>query len=150
MIEFLDSAAGLALTLTTLCTIVGGLVYRKLRPWLHDREKDRIAQRDALIGRPAIMDSITGAEIAPALPGIGHRMATMEGAVAELIRSSQRHEAHEAHLAHLDARADGHDHDIAELRSQTVERIVTKAESTAAWKAMEAATLADPDREADQ
>ena len=140
MFDFLDTASGLALTLLTLATVIAGLYVKKLRPWLQQRESDRIAQRDALIGRPPIYDSITKKEIVPALPGIGQRMNTIEAAVAELVRSNQRHEAHEAHLA-------VHDREIADLKNASVERVVTKAESAAAWRAMEAAALAQPDQE---
>jgi len=115
------------------------------RPRLQQRERDRIAQRDALIGRPPIYDSITRKEISPALPGIGQRMANTEGqmaviaeAVADLVKSNQRHESHEAHLA-------VHDREIADLKQARVERVVTKAESIAAYQAMEAAALAKPD-----
>lgn len=135
----------------TTGAILGGLALlgaiaswvRWLRPRWKERELDRIAQRDALIGRPPVYDSITRKEISPALPGIGQRMATMENAVAELAASNQRHESHEAHLAL-------HDREIADLKSAQVERIVTKAESAAAWRAVEAAALASPDETPDQ
>ena len=62
------------------------------------RAKSRVvATVDTIAGREAITDSITGRELAPAIPSIGERMATHEGrldrmveAVAEIARNHQR------------------------------------------------------------
>lgn len=138
----ITETTGALLGVIALLGAVAGWV-KWLRPKLHARELDRVAQRDALIGRPPVLDSITGKVLAPALPGIGQRMDTIETSVAELARSSQRHEAHEAHLAR-------HDDQIAALETGSVERVVSKAESAAAWRAMEAAALAQPDETSDE
>ena len=138
----ITETTGALLGVIALLGAVAGWV-KWLRPKLYARELDQVAQRDALIGRPPVLDSITGKVLAPALPGIGQRMDTIETAVAELVRSKERHEAHEAHLAR-------HDDQIAALEAGSVERVVSKAESAAAWRAMEAAALAQPDETSDE
>ena len=143
----LSAAVTLTLGLVALVTAVAGWV-RWARPRMQQRERDRIAQRDALIGRPPVYDSITRKEISPALPGIGQRMASMESVVSDLVRSNLRHEAHELQLqSHADQLAT-HEREIADLQQARVERVVTKAESIAAYKAMEAAANATPDEDA--
>jgi hypothetical protein len=132
VVDSTQAVVGLTLGIIALGGVLSRWYFKKLRPALHERERDRIAQRDVLVGRPAVPDSIVpGKFIAPALPGIGQRMDTIEAAVAELARSNQRHEAHEAHLAR-------HDREIADLAASAMERIVGKVESVAAWQAVEA------------
>lgn len=139
MIENLNTATGLALSLCALLAIVAGWM-RWARPRIKKTREDGAAIRDAILGRDPIVDSITKKEIAPALPGIGQRMATVEQALVTFAQN--QHD-----LEELRRRVDAHDADIAALKSGSVERIVTKAESAAAWRAMEAAALATPDQE---
>lgn len=134
MLDSANSFVALLLGIAGVVTIALTLsrwYFKTLKPRHLEKERDRIAQRDVLVGRPAVPDSITGKILAPALPGIGQRMDTIEQAVAELARSNQRHEAHEAHLAR-------HDREIADLAAGAMERIVGKVESVAAWQAVEA------------
>lgn len=135
-----NAAVTLILGVIALVTAFASWV-KWARPRLQERERDRIAQRDALIGRPPVFDSITRKEISPALPGIGQRMASVEVAIAQLAESNLRHHAHEQHLAK-------HDEQIAELQQARIERIVTRAESAAAWRAVEA--VANPAVDEDQ
>ena len=89
------------------------------------------AVTDAILGRDALVDSITGREIAPALPGMGVRMAhqeqQMEAITLAVTRLASQHEA-----------LTDHERRIKALEDSAVERVVTRAESAAAWRAVEA------------
>lgn len=101
----------------------------KWRAFIHDVA----AGRDALVGRDAIHDPLSGTQIAPALPGVGKRMETIEAALVV--------------LADNQAVLINHEERILALEQAAVERIVTRAESGAAYSAMEAAFRShdDPD-----
>lgn len=90
---------------------------------------------DSILGRPAVIDTITGKELAPALPGIGQRMDTVERAVIALA---------DQHL-----KLDDHEGRIKALEEAAVERVVTRAESAQAWQTMEAAIKATPEEDTD-
>lgn len=99
---------------------------------------DAVAVRDSILGRPALVDSITGEERAPALPGIGVRMAHQEKqmsllteAVATLAESHVRIEHVESEVRDLTGR-------VTLLEEASVERVVNRADSAAAWRAVEA------------
>lgn len=108
---------------------------------------DLRALRDAILGRDAVRDSITNEVKIPPLPGIGMRMAHQEAMSLE--QSERLAELTRALTTLVDQgrRLDEHDGRLAALESAAVERVVSKAESAAAWRAMEAATLAKPDDE---
>lgn len=131
-----------------LATVFGSLVaglaviwggWRKwIKPWVGSVARTWVALRDSLIGREAQHDSITGREIQPALPGIGVRMEAVETNVGRLIelvagqhRQDERLDEHEAALTE-------HGNRLKQLEDGTIERIATKAESVAAWKAVAA------------
>ena len=165
MIDSLNAWLAAGLTLTAIVGAVASWLkwlgpQRKARAEKRaERERDRVAQRDVLLGRDPVKDSITNEVIAPALPGIGKRMASQE---LESTRQSQQlteitralttlAESHKHQLVQ-DARLDRHDSDLRDLRADVsrldaayVERIVTKAESAQAWRAVEAAHNATPD-----
>lgn len=97
--------------LTAAAAAVGVLAgwLRWIRPrWRHLRG-EAIAARDQLLGRDEIVDSITGRQIAPPLPGVGVRLETQEhllaevvGAVRQLADTSQRLDDHEQRLERLE------------------------------------------------
>lgn len=138
----------------TLATIFGSVIvglgalwggWRKwLRPKVHQGRSTWISVRDSLVGREAQHDSITGREIQPALPSLGVRMESMERAavetnetlkhVVELVRSQQQQDQHIAN----------HEKRITALEDGTIERIAAKAESVAAWRAVEAVAKSAP------
>jgi hypothetical protein len=104
--------------------------FKWVRPTLGGVKDDAVAIRDTLVGRPAVLDSITGAEISPAVPSIGQRqanqeaqMALMAGAISELAINARRVDSLEKRVTRIE---EGH-----------LERIVTKAEAIAMWNAME-------------
>lgn len=124
----------------TLVTIAGGILALLLAVlgwlrWLRPRVRKAISRTgaalDTIAGREAIVDNITGRELAPALPSIGKRMESVEGSVAQLVEviKSQHQQ---------DRRLDDHDHRIKQLEDGTIERIAGKAESVATWRAVEA------------
>jgi hypothetical protein len=131
--DFISDADLLSKLLATLVGLMTAVFafFRWVRPRVKRAASDIQAGRDALIGREAIYDSITGKELVPALPGIGVRMSTNEAqltvladAVAKLADNHDRLNDHEARIKHLE--------------EGLVERVVTRAESTAAWRAVEA------------
>lgn len=91
---------------------------------------DAVKIRDSIIGRPAMVDSITGEEKSPALPGIGQRMDTVERAVATL---ADQHRV-----------LDDHEDRLKRLEVASAERIVNRSDSAQAWRAMTAAIEATP------
>ncbi len=120
---------------TVLALIYGFL--RWVRPGARALAKDFRAGRDALIGRDAIHDSITGVERVPALPGIGVRMDTTENQMAMLTTAV-------AKIADSHVMAEDHERRITKLEEAAVERVVARAESAAAWRAIEAVASTPP------
>lgn len=130
-----SATTGLALSLCALLAVLGGWL-RWIRPRWRNGRREITAVRDAILGREAQFDSITGKEISPALPGMGVRMAHQEQQM-ELITSAV------ARLAETHERLENHESRIKKLEDAAVERVVARAESAAAWRAMEAAHLAE-------
>lgn len=84
--DLLTNFDALSETLIGVGALLGLFVgfWRWVRPRTKRVAADANAVRDVLLGRDAIFDSITGRELAPALPGIGQRTATLEHAVTQL------------------------------------------------------------------
>ncbi len=123
-----------------IIAILGAVVahFRWVRPKYRRGRDMFVAGRDSLIGRPAIVDTITGKELSPALPGIGNRMENVEQNQIET-RDALRHIAAVMEGQQIqDRRIDDHETRLHALEAAAVERIVTKAESAAAWRAVEA------------
>lgn len=120
--------------------VVGALgiiwkVVKRVREAGKNFGSDARKARDTLVGRDAVVDTITGKEIAPALPALGQRMDTVERAVAV--------------LADQHRMLGDHEDRIKALEDARVERVITRAESAQAWSAMEAAINSHPPDEAD-
>lgn len=113
------------------------------RPTAKALVKDFRAGRDALVGRDAVLDSMSGRELAPALPGIGKRMENFEQALTTLAENAVTLADNQKVLLNHESR-------IMALEEGAVERIVSRAETTAAFGAMEAALRSqhDPDEPA--
>jgi hypothetical protein len=135
------------LALILAVAAVVGLVL-SVRRWASPRWRnvkgDGVAMRDAVIGRPAVVDTITGKELAPALPGIGVRMAHQEQQMELLAVTVTKLVDQQTHQRALEQRVNLHDDRIRALEEAAVERVVGKAESAQAWSAMEAAIKATP------
>lgn len=131
--------------LAALALVLGAVVtwLRWLRPRLRNTIGQVGAVRDSILGREAVTDSITGRELAPALPGVGVRLADQErhlGILSEAV----------ATIAASHVRLEDHETRIVRLEAGSVERVVARAESAHAWAAMEAATKATPAEDAPQ
>lgn len=100
---------------------------------------------DTLVGRDAIYHPESGKELEPASPGIGARMVRLEDAFLTLVSQEDRISTVEHNQLAQGRRIDTHDDEIAELKAQSVERVVTRAESAAAWRAVEAIASTAPD-----
>lgn len=143
----LSTAESLWAILASLVVVVSALIafVKWIRPKYNRGKSDVVAIRDSMLGREEVRDSITGHVISPALPGIGVRMDSQERqmaviteAVAKIADSHLRLEQHDSQISELNNR-------VSKLEQSTVERIVARAESTAAFRAIEAAQKAVPD-----
>jgi hypothetical protein len=128
--DSIQAWGGAALTVVALLGVLVAWV-RYVRPRLRNVSAQVVGVRDSILGREAIHDSITGREIVPALPGMGVRMAGLESAQAALMEAV-------AKLADEHIRLEDHERRIVALEVSGFERVVTRAESAQAWRAMEA------------
>lgn len=129
--------------LAVLSAVVGWL--RWIRPRFHHASSQVVAVRDSILGRDPIVDSITGRIIEPALPGVGVRLEKLEDAsltaleaIGKLADSHIRLNDHSIRIKDIEDRT-------SSLERGTVERIVTRSESAAAWRAVEAVANSHPD-----
>jgi hypothetical protein len=137
MLEQTDALVGvLGGLVVLLCTLFGWL--RWIRPRAR-RAASRVgAALDTIAGREAIVDNITGRELAPALPSIGERMDTMERTVSLLAQQQAHQVVQDNEIAEIKVALGNHGDRIQQLEDGTIERIAAKAESVAAWRAVEA------------
>jgi hypothetical protein len=134
---------GLALTLVTLVSALG-VWLRWIRPRVSRAQQEAVAMRDAILGRDSVRDTITGRELAPALPGIGVRMAHQEDQMRLLTDAVSKIADSHVRLENVEARVDRHDEDIAILKAASAERIIARVESSQAWQAVEAVAKSQP------
>lgn len=131
-----------------IVAIVGGLVTLAVLARKGWRKAHRAITKggqviDTLVGREAIYHPESGKELEPASPGIGARMVRLEDAFLTLVDQGDRISALEhTQLKHEDA--------IEELKSASMERVITRAESTQAWQTIESAINATPPEINDQ
>lgn len=135
----------LAVGITAVITALGGAWLRWGLPRYRDWRAQFVAARDSIIGRPAVLDTITGEERVPALPGVGMRLATTEqhlgtltALVGELVRER-------ADVQALDRRVTVVENDVESLKAASVERVVNRVDSAHAWAAVAEAIKAQPD-----
>lgn len=142
----LPTPDGLQVALTT-CTLLALWVgwVKAVRPKVRQFVRRWTSAGDALVGRPSIYDPASGRELAPELPGIGQRMATVEDAVKTLTETV-------AALDSINHRLDRHERqigqnteNIAVIMTAAAERIVTKAEAAEMWRAIADKDLVDGD-----
>ena len=129
---------------TSILALLGAIAVwvKRVRPRFRRWGKQWRMARDSIVGRDPIVDSITGVEKSPALPGIGVRMATTETQLGTLTEAV-------AKIADSHARLENHEGRLNALEAAAVERIVTKADSVAAWRAVEAVAGGHPGDEAE-
>lgn len=122
--------------------IVGGLVTLAVLARKGWRKARRAITKggqviDTLVGREAVVHPETGKELIPATVGIGARMVRLEDAFLTLVNQGDRISA----LEHTQIK---HDDAIEELKAASMERVITRAESTQAWQTIESAINAQP------
>lgn len=133
-----------ALSVIALCGALLSWV-RWGRPRWQNIVSDVRGIRDAMLGRDAIVDSITKKEIEPALPGIGVRMAHQEEKTDRITGTLEKLVDQQETLIKLHERVDGIDGRVRKLEEGAVERIVTRAESAEAFRAIQAVAGQNPD-----
>lgn len=132
MNDYILTAVGIV-ALTT--GIAGWLKW--IRPKWHRAKHDITASRDSILGRAAVVDSITGAELSPALQGIGQRVATLEESQAAIGDALNR-------LAGSSARLDSHDSRLDRLEKSEQERALARTESIELLRTIDHAIRASP------
>lgn len=138
-----SDSMGAALTVIALLTVVIGWM-RWMRPRYRETKQDARAIRDVIVGRPPTFDSVTRQEIQPALPGLGLRLAHQEVQLAEVATAVARVAETTQQLVEVNKTLGDHDGRIKKLEEAAVERIYSRADSTAAWKAIDAALNSTP------
>lgn len=133
----------LAATIATLVSVLGGWL-RWGRPRVAKAKQEATAMRDAILGREPVVDSITGRELAPALPGIGVRQARTEDQMALLTEAVSKIADSHVRLAHIETRVDDLAVDVADLKAGAMERIMARVEAAQAWSAVEAVAKTTP------
>ncbi len=120
-----------------LVSLVGALLahYKVVRPWWRKLKGDVTSGRDVLVGRPPIIDPVSKKQIAEALPSLGERLEVhqtkINGSLQDIVTLLESQQAQ-------DHRINDHEARLHALETAAVERIVTKAESVSAWRAVEA------------
>lgn len=140
----INAFTGTTLTVAALLSLVVGWI-RWVRPRYRNGKRTFTAVVDTLVGREAIVDPITQRELAPAIKGVGARMEATEQEQKEQSRQLAVMAQAVAKIAESHVQLDQHEQRIRALEEAAVERVASRAESIAAWRAMEAATLATPD-----
>jgi hypothetical protein len=149
--DFISDADLLSKILGFALALVGAILgfLRWVRPKMRRAGSDIRAGRDALVGRDAVFDTITGKEIAPALPGIGVRMATTELQMSTLTEAVATLADNDGRLSSLEQWRNDVDRWRNLIDAGAVERVVTRAESAAAWRAVEAVANGTPPEDID-
>lgn len=121
-------ALQIALTATTLAAVWIGwakIVGPRLR-----RGWDRVVGTfQAIAGRDAIIDKVSGKEVSPAVPPLGEQLSTINDTMSKLVAVIESN--HDAHV-----RLDNHEGRISELEAARLERLVSQAESAHMWRAV--------------
>jgi hypothetical protein len=154
-----QTATSLGIVLT-LATLVGLWLthYKVVRPWWRRIKRDVVGGRDVLVGRPAIVDPVSKKEIAPPLASLGERLevhgerleenqAEINGTLKKVVALLESQQAQDRRLNDHEDQLAAHDDRIVNLENGVVERVVTKAESAAAFRAIEAIAKTDDDPE---
>lgn len=115
------------------------LVGTKRNPGVFRRgHRDVRALRDTILGRDPVLDTITGHELSPAIPGLGARMADQDERLDRLTTVVET-------LADVHVRVDALEVRVVAIeQNRDLERIVGKVESVQLMKTMETAINAEP------
>lgn len=128
--------------LAALAALTGWL--RWVRPRYKAASNKVWGALETLTGRDAIIERSTGRVIDPPLPSMGVRLETLEVKTDDLTAIVASIAKSHAVMDNHELRLQDHDTRIEKLEAAAVERVVSKAESAAAWRAMEAVARPDP------
>lgn len=105
--------------------------------WFYFRPGMRRASAvaDAILGEAEETDR-SGNLVAPARPGLVHRVATVEDAVKTLAEAVAAQTALNDRVSRMETQVLANTENIATIMAATAERIVTKAEAAAMWQAV--------------
>lgn len=92
---------------------------------------------DTIGGSDAIVDPSSGRELRPAQPPLGTRLASLEDAVVQIVGVVTE-------MSELRNTVSQHEERLGSLEHAAIERVVSKAESAAAWTAIAEAQKAPP------
>lgn len=128
----MNGAQEVALAIVAFSAAIAAVytAWRRTTKVVSEGRKDVRAFRDAILGRDEIVHPDTGKVLAPAVPGIGARMATIEAAVVEMANTHLR-------VDRLEVR-------VANLEEKEVERALARTESIELMRTIESAIKADP------
>lgn len=148
-------AVGVAVGVVTLVGAGAGLWLKARKKWRHSWDRI-IGALETIAGRPEIVDRATGRVLVPAQDGMATRITrvedgqTAQGAtLAQMAQAMQKLADGLQQQQALVGRVDDHDERIAKLELAAVERVVARAESAAAFQAIDTAIRATPDVEGD-
>jgi septation ring formation regulator EzrA len=94
-----------------------------VRPKIRRTKSDVVAARDSILGREAVVDTITGETIREALPGIGVRMANNEAQMERLTNAVATIAQSHLHMDSIARRVTQVEDDVAALKAASAERI---------------------------
>jgi hypothetical protein len=134
-------SVGVVLGLLGVAGIIIGH-FKVFLPWWGGLKGQVVSGRDTLVGRPPIVDPVSKKVIAPALPSLGERLEVhqteINGSLRDIVALLESQQAQDRRLNDHEDRLGEHGGRIRTLEEAAVERIVTKAESASAWRAVEA------------
>lgn len=142
-LESTDALIGLGISAATLLGILVGW-FRWVRPKIKSATDQVAAARDAILGREEIKDNITGRTLVPALPGLGVRMAYAEDTLAHQQKQMDLLTDAVDRLANVQEQLNDLVRRVVALEAQSIERVATKAEAVAAWRAIERVAEGQP------
>lgn len=138
--------------LLTLSAVFGvaAAVVRWFRPKWRAGKSDARAIRDTLVGRDPVVDSITGEEIKPAVPGIGVRMAHQEQQGARMEQQMSILTNAVADMASSQRRLDELEQRVTAIeQGHLVERLASRAENIHLFDALGAIAKGEDPTEPD-
>lgn len=122
--------------------LIGGTIAAAIK-WGRPKARQAEAVGEGILGRPEITDR-SGAVIQPAQPGMVAQVAALTDTVRELVNMHHRVDGVEVAQAEMRAEIAAVDGRVKVLEDARVEQVVSRAESAAAFSAIEAAVKAPP------
>lgn len=144
MIDGINQTTEVIIWLGAALAVIGGW-FKWIRPRARKWWKTGGAIVATLVGTDEVRHKVTGAVIAEAQPGVGVQLANLTTAHVQLAGVVTKLVEQQEHTEALQDGQRDHERRIVVLEAASVERIVTRAESAQAWRAVEAAHNAQPE-----